>query len=181
MKKILSVLMLLLLSISIYAQQNVTKFLGIPVDGSKAAMIQKIRAKGFRYNAQIDKLEGTFNGEKVYVSIQTNKNRVWRIAVTYKTPCDEGQIKIRYNNLCRQFESNTKYIALETTQVLSDDENISYKMTVDHKQYEAIYFQLPREGIQNRIVWFTIAEEYGEYYIAIYYENDRNASHGEDL
>lgn len=64
MKKILSVLMLLLLSISIYAQQNVTKFLGIPIDGSKAAMIQKIRAKGFRYNAQIDKLEGTFNGKK---------------------------------------------------------------------------------------------------------------------
>lgn len=45
MKKILSVLMLLLLSISIYAQQNVTKFLGIPVDGSKAAMIQNSRQK----------------------------------------------------------------------------------------------------------------------------------------
>lgn len=89
MKKILSVLLLLLLSISIYAQQNVTKFLGIPVDGSKAAMIQKLKEKGFRYNAQIDKLEGIFNGEKVYVLIQTNKNRVWRIAVTYKTPCDE--------------------------------------------------------------------------------------------
>ena len=52
MKKILSVLMLLLLSISIYAQQNVTKFLGIPVDGSKTAMIQKLKEKGFtiQYN-----------------------------------------------------------------------------------------------------------------------------------
>ena len=36
MKKILSVLMLLLLSISIYAQQNVTKFLGIDIDGSNS-------------------------------------------------------------------------------------------------------------------------------------------------
>ena len=51
MKKILSVMMLLLLSISIYAQQNVTKFLGVPVDGSKAAMIQKLKEKGFtQYN-----------------------------------------------------------------------------------------------------------------------------------
>ena len=95
--------------------------------------------------------------------------------------CAEGQIKIRYNNLCRQFESNTKYIALETTQELSDDEDISYKMTVNHKQYEAIYFQLPREGIQNRIVWFTIKELFGEYHIVIYYENENNNSHGEDL
>ena len=61
MKKILSVLMLLLLSISIYAQQNVTKFLGIPVDGSKAAMIQKLKAKGFTYNTIADCLEGVFN------------------------------------------------------------------------------------------------------------------------
>lgn len=37
--------MLLLLSISIYAQQNVTKFLGIPVDGSKTAMIQNSRQR----------------------------------------------------------------------------------------------------------------------------------------
>ena len=61
MKKILSVLMLLLLSISIYAQQNVTKFLGIPVDGSKAAMIQKLKAKGFTYNTTTGFLEGVFN------------------------------------------------------------------------------------------------------------------------
>lgn len=67
MKKILSVLLLLLLSISIYAQQNVTKFLGIPVDGSKAAMIQKLKEKGFTYNTLTGDLEGTFNGEKVYV------------------------------------------------------------------------------------------------------------------
>ena len=61
MKKILSVLMLLLLSISIYAQQNVTKFLGIPVDGSKADMIQKLKEKGFTYNTTTDRLEGVFN------------------------------------------------------------------------------------------------------------------------
>ena len=61
MKKISSVLLLFLLSISIYAQQNVTKFLGIPVDGSKADMIQKLKEKGFTYNTTTDRLEGVFS------------------------------------------------------------------------------------------------------------------------
>ncbi|MBW4754401.1 hypothetical protein KZO77_04995 [Prevotella melaninogenica] len=181
MKKILSVLMLLLLSISIYAQQNVTKFLGIPVDGSKAAMIQKLKAKGFTYDVKDGNLEGTFNGEKVYIYIHTNNNKVWRIAVIDKLGRDKGQIKIRYNNLCQQFEANTKYISLKETQVLSDNEDVSNQISIYNKQYEAIYFQLPREGGQNRIVWFTIKEVLGEYHIVIYYENNNNAPHGEDL
>ena len=181
MKKILSVLLLLLLSISIYAQQDVTKFLGIPVDGSKAAMIQKLKEKGFTYNTTTDFLEGVFNGEKVYIHIQTNKNKVWRIVVWNKTGRDEGQIKIRYNKLFQQFENNSKYTISETSHMLSDSENISYEISVNNKQYAAVFYQLPYEGALNRIVWFTIAKEYDEYYIAIYYENDRNASHGEDL
>ncbi len=181
MKKILSVLMLLLLSISIYAQQNVTKFLGIPVDGSKTAMIQKLKAKGFTYNTTTGFLEGVFNGEKVYILIQTNKNKVWRIVVWDKTRRDEGQIKIRYNKLFQQFEDNSKYTISETSHKLSDSENLSYGISVNNKQYAAVFYQLPYEGAQNRIVWFTITKDFSEYYIAIYYENDKNASHGEDL
>ena len=181
MKKILSVLMLLLLSISIYAQQNVTKFLGIPVDGSKTAMIQKLKAKGFTYNTTTDFLEGVFNGEKVYIHIQTNKNKVWRIVVWNKTGRDEGQIKIRYNKLFQQFENNSKYTISETSHMLSESEDISYEISVNKKQYAAVFYQLPYEGAQNRMVWFKIVKDYGEYYIAIYYENDSNASHGEDL
>ena len=89
MKKILSVLMLLLLSISIYAQQDVTKFLGIPVDGSKAAMIQKLKEKGFTYNTTTDFLEGVFNGEKVYIHIQTNKTKYGELLYGIK----QGEMK----------------------------------------------------------------------------------------
>ena len=181
MKKILSVLLLLLLSISIYAQQDVTKFLGIPVDGSKAAMIQKLKEKGFTYNTTTDFLEGVFNGEEVYIHIQTNKNKVWRIAVGDKTGRDEGQIKIRYNKLFQQFEDNSKYTISKTSHKLSDSEDIAYEISVHKKQYAAAFYQLPYEGAQDRKVWFTIAKEYGEYYIMIFYENENNASHGEDL
>ena len=166
MKKILLSLTLLMLSVAMYAQNEVTKFLGIPIDGTKADMIQKIKAKGFNYNAQEDCLEGIFNGENVYI---------------YKTDFDEGQIKIRFNKLCQQFNDNPKYYSLKGTQKLSDNDNISYGMTIEHKQYEAIYYQLPHEGALNRTVWFTIGGVYGEYHISIFYENNKNESHGEDL
>lgn len=181
MKKILLSLTLLMLSVAMYAQNEVTKFLGIPIDGTKAAMIQKLKAKGFTYNAQLGLLEGTFNGEKVYVSIQTNKNKVWRINVFDKTYRDETQIKIRFNKLCQQFDDNPKYYPLKETQSLSDNTNISYGMTIEHKQFEAIYYQLPYEGALDRIVWFNIGAVSGEYNLYIHYENKRNESHGEDL
>lgn len=181
MKKILLSLTLLMLSVAMYAQNEVTKFLGIPIDGTKAAMIQKLKAKGFTYNAQLGLLEGTFNGENVYISILTNKSKVWRIAVTDKTGRDEGQIKIRFNKLCQQFADNQKYYSLNGTQELSDDDDISYEMYAHHKQFEAIYYQLPYIGALDRTVWFTIGEADGEYYISLFYENNENQAHGEDL
>ena len=32
-----------------FAQNDVTKFLGIPVDGTKTAMIQQLKEKGYTY------------------------------------------------------------------------------------------------------------------------------------
>ena len=41
---------------ALYAQKTVTKFLGIPVDGTKTAMIQQLEAKGYQYNSTMDVL-----------------------------------------------------------------------------------------------------------------------------
>lgn len=139
-------MMLLLVSVTSNAQKDVTKFLGIPVDGYKAEMKKKLTAKGFSYNAQDDFFEGEFNGRDVNVFIVTNKNKVWRIMVCDKNTCEEGEIKIRFNNLCRQFAKNKKYLAAnmeESDYTLSDSEDISYEMMVNKKRYEATYFQMP--------------------------------------
>ena len=181
MKKILSVAFLLMLSVALYAQKEVTKFLGIPVDGSKASMILKLKNKGFVYNTSSDCLEGEFNGQQVDVFVATNNNKVYRIIVCDKNSCDEGQIKIRYNNLCRQFANNQKYVPIFADE-LSESEDISYEMSVHNKQYQAAYAQLPADdNLTKRLVWFTIAKYYGKYYIAIYYDNEFNRAHGEDL
>jgi len=182
MKKILTVTFALMLSVVLCAQNNVTKFLGIPVTGSKAAMIQKLRAKGFTYNNLSDCLEGEFNGRDVWISVVTNNNKVWRIAITDKNTCDEGQIKIRFNTLCMQFENNPKYVAGKSN-TLSESEDISYEMTVNKKQYQAAYAQLPLdEDTTKRLVWFAIYKDlYGKYGITILYDNEFNHANGEDL
>lgn len=106
-------------------------------------MIQKLKAKGFTPSTW-DKniLEGEFNGFDVNVHIVTNNNKVWRIMLADKITQDETGIKIRFNELCRQFENNKKYKSMtDKEQTIPDDEDLSYEMTVNNKRYEAVYYQ----------------------------------------
>lgn len=136
--------MFLMLGVYAFAQKDVTQFLGIPVDGTKTEMVQKLKAKGFKYNSTNDGLEGEFNGQEVELSIVTDNNKVWRIAVMDKWATDEANIKIRFNNLCRQFAKNEKYCSLNDDPLLSEEENIGYEMLVNNKRYESAYFQSPK-------------------------------------
>ena len=80
MKRILLIAFVLVISISLFAQKDITKFLGIPIDGFKPEMIQKLKEKGF-VSSESDKsiLEGEFNGIQVSVHVVTNNNKVCRI------------------------------------------------------------------------------------------------------
>lgn len=225
MKKLLIIAMLFMSTMA-NAQKEVTKFLGIPVDGLKPAMMQKLKAKGFVYNQRLDCLTGEFNGHDVRVSVVTNNNKVWRIVLQDAIAQDETGIKIRFNKLVQQFQNNQKYMpATLSDPTLSDSEDISYEMLVHKKRYEAAFYQLPTntdtlemqtglrekllekytpEQLENpteeqqadikyeavmymldlyskRSVWFMIDEQYGQYRILMYYDNEYNHSDGEDL
>ena len=144
-KSIAGIIMALVTICAAYAQKDVTQFLGIPIDGSKSAMIQKLKAKGFRANSyNKDVLEGTFNGTDVNLHIVTNGDKVCRIMLCDANPVDERSIQIRFNNLCRQFEKNSKYMSLGN-ELIPDDEDISYEISVKNKRYEAIFYQRPAE------------------------------------
>ena len=135
--------MLLISSLFIYAQQDVTKFLGIPVDGSKSEMIQKLKAKGYT-SSPLDKdvLVGEFNGADVNIHVVTNNNKVYRIMICDVNNIDERAIQIRFNRLCEQFVNNSKYSSLPLEEyIIPDDEDISYEITVHKKRYEAVFYQ----------------------------------------
>lgn len=229
MKRLLFIVLAMIATITSFAQQkDVTSFLGIPVDGTVLSMKQKLVSKGFvpKKVGTNEFLEGEFNGTDVRVYIVTNNNKVYRIMVADNFTVDEAQIKIRFNNLVSQFENNKRYFPLDKY-TLSDEENISYEMTVHNKNYDAYFYQVPdmekadtlalqkkvlsellskyteaelknpseeiTKEIQNtaikigtelmlmKPVWFRICESYGKYYIAMYYDNEYNRSHGEDL
>ena len=147
MKKLALIITTLLLSGSVFAQQDVTKFLGIPIDGFKPEMIKKLKAKGFTdHSYKPDVLVGEFNGRDVEVSVVTNNNKVYRIFVQDAYAVDEYNIKIRYNTLCEQFESNKRYVSLAPEgQTIPDNEDISDEMLIRDKRYEALYFQTPEQ------------------------------------
>ena len=195
MKRLLTFAFLLFFSAVCFAQNNVTQFLGIPIDGTKSAMIQKLKAKGFTYDAAKDVLEGEFNGQQVLVSVVTENNKVYRICLFDKNEISESQIRIRFNKLCHQFENNKKYLPMKDYQEIGETEDISYEMSVHAKEYQAGFYQLGTDGVisyynkseeeieqlSKKVVWFTIIERYGLYSIAMYYDNYNNTANGEDL
>lgn len=170
MMKRIAFLLLLFVSTIAYAQKEVTKFLGIPVDGFKSEMISKLKAKGFQYDKQFDWFTGEFNGYDVRLVIATNNNKVWRIMIQDAHNTNETNIKIRFNKLCRQFENNKKYVsATLSDQSLSEEENISYEMIVHKKRYEASFYQVPNEldslelmEIKDRLLEKYTEEELGK-------------------
>lgn len=152
MKKII-LMMLILLSVSANAQKDVTKFLGIPVDGYKTEMKKKLIDKGFTYDAQNDRFEGEFNGQNVYVYIVTNNNKVWRIAVSDANFVGETDIKIRFNKLCNQFEKNDKYIKASLKEYrLSESDKIAHEILVNKKRYEATFYQKVDPELMNTAI-----------------------------
>ena len=174
---------MLQVSLGVFAQKEVTKFLGIPVDGYKSEMIQKLKGKGYTYNSVKDCLEGGFNGYNVTISVVTNNNRVYRIAVFDQNYCSETDIRIRFNKLCGQFEKNAKYFSLEE-QFIPENEDIDYELTIKNKRYEAVFYQYNGEKNnldENRVVWFMIDEQYGKYRILMFYDNQYNQANGDDL
>lgn len=210
-----------------FAQKDVTKFMGIPVDGTSSEMVRQLKSKGFKLltnHKGTDVLEGRFNGVDVHVYISTDNGKVSRIMVSDQNYISETDIKIRFNNLCKQFTNNDKYLSLDDY-TIPEDEDISYEMGVKKKRYEAIFYQKPEEealdelrtsmvddiinkygkdelsapseetqkdivstsietfmnNLKMKPVWFMILENYGEYSITMFYDNEYNRPNGEDL
>lgn len=140
-------LVLVNLPATLYSQRDVTQFLGIPVDGYKSDMIQKLKDKGFTINSSYkDALVGEFNGFDVNLYIKTNNNKVCRIMVADANTFDETGIKIRFNKLLQQFKNNKNYNPSDLVNYsIPEDEDISHEILVKNKRYEAIFYQKPAD------------------------------------
>lgn len=58
----------------------------------------------------------------------------------------ERNIRLRFNELCRQFANNPKYFSWrDDDQTIPEDEDISYEISAHEKRYEAVFYQKPVE------------------------------------
>lgn len=135
-------------------KKDITKFMGIPIDGTKAEMVEKIKAKGFTYNAKEDCLEGEFNGRDSYISVVTNRNKVYRIVVRDANYMNKNDIKIRFNRLVWQFLENNRYMPTDYKgeYFIDDDLNIEYETLVEKRRFEASFCQIsdrPNDTLAN--------------------------------
>ena len=149
-----------MLSSTTYAQENtfITRFLGIPIDGTKHEIIQKLKAKGFSDAGPYSNADliGEFNGVDVEIAAVTNNNKVYRIAVFDRYYSSETDIKIRFNKLCHQFENNSKYDSACEDQSISEAEDISYEINVNSKRYQASFYQ----HMEGRTMFPETVDEY---------------------
>lgn len=186
MKRILLALLLLTVFLAGCVQSNVTEFLEIPVEGSKSTMIRKLERKGFVYDESQDWLEGEFNGAEVRIAFQTQNGKVWRLWIAEKNLLDASEIKTKYENLCKQFESSSKYSAI-SVDPLPESEELEYEMAIHKKEYQARYTQFPeKEDSFNRTVQVIVSRQkpfpfLAKYSIVMYYENGFNKASREDL
>ena len=164
MKKLLVLVLVLFCALSCFAQKDVTRFLGFPVDGTESEMIRNLKSKGFKLTTFGDKnvLTGRFNGNDVRVYISTENGKVDRIAVCDINTVSETDIKIRFNRLCKQFEENGKYLSLGDY-TIPENEDISYEMSVNNKRYEAIFYQLPEGEAKEQLQTSLMKEATSKY------------------
>lgn len=141
----MTIILCICLATNIFAQKDVTKFLGIPVDGSKSEFRQKLIKKGFKYDRANDMLTGRFNGQDVNVYIGTNNDKVYRVYIADKNYTDEAGIKIRFNKLVNQFLNNDKYIGEDYS--LAEDVDISYEMMAHKKRFDASFYQVSEDFV----------------------------------
>ena len=186
MKRLFTILFSLMLTVTLLAQNDVTTFLGIPVDGSKSEFIQKLKSKGFTVDKMTEMMSGRFNGEDVYINVIENNGKVWRVGVCTQTPRTESQTRIHFNKLTKQFNDNPKYVGYDNNRFLADDEEIGYGISLYHKQYENGFYQKKASSDltidSNRRVWFVIYPvSYDKFILCIMYDNKYNEANGEDL
>lgn len=158
MRKIVYTLLFTALTLtSLVAQEPlVTEFLGIPIDGSKAELLKRIKEKGFVSNKSTpDILEGEFNGQPVLLQVATYKDKAYRVFLMDAYPSNEANIKVRFNTLCQQFNDNPKYTSFEEQYFIPMKQPLS-----SNARYEAHYYvsATPEEQQQlgERLTAFAI-------------------------
>lgn len=102
MKRLLTILIVLGVSLYGYSQTEHAKFMGIPIDGTITQFQQKLQAKGIKYNQQVSRMVqngyrifyGKHEGENARITAMYNVNTkiVYAVGVVHEYKSAEAAI-----------------------------------------------------------------------------------------
>ena len=121
--------------------QEVIDFMGIPMEGTKAEMLAKLKEKGFRETDDPNMLEGLLDDIPVEVAVLDNSRvNVYGIELRHEMGCDEAEAIERYNSLLLKFRNDPKYND-GFSELIPEGEPIAQRLRADTNVYTA-YFTL---------------------------------------
>lgn len=145
-------------------KKDVTKFLDIPIDGSKEKMIQRLTEKGFELNITdgIEYMLGNYEGTRVRIFIKTERGSVWRLGICEENFVSATEIRQRFNFLCQIFRNNERYAHSSEGYTISGNEDIEDGIA-NGKEYSACFFQLPEGMTETQFMDSLLMDALGEY------------------
>lgn len=180
MKRTILIALSLILTLTLSAQSNITTFMGIPVEGTRAAMTTQLLKNGL-VKAGNDFLINNIEGRSFLVRIMTNKGKVYRISmVETKGTSDVHSILTKYENLIDEFRANeTLYCEYEYNKPVDPAHEPFWENFIHQGAYYAEFFQVSDPQLYSRRVAFRITDEFGDYRIERLYDNIYNLPEGE--
>ena len=135
--------MFLMITVTAIGKVEITRFLGIPVDGPKDEMVMNLKAKGYTYNSDEDYFTGYYFGHPVYLFIQTNNEKVSRIILYDVIQRNEEEIKYRFNDIYTQFITSDRYERMnKRDKSLTADYDLAYEMKFHKYLHKAVFKQV---------------------------------------
>ena len=199
--------LLMLLTLSLNAQNdNVMKFMGIPVDGTKSEMINKFQEKGFAPDQVLIDLEnaqnevirqggeipegrirerdgeyfmhGYFDGKDSKVIVVSYNNKVYLVMVVIDSPYTELNAKIQFNLYVEQLSKKYKLFYNFGEDIIDEDMTMPFDNLI-----KAIFTTAYDESDKphGMITLEMSHPRYKEFYLAFRYYNMDNFPNGEDL
>ena len=182
MKNFLIVLILLFAATA--PAQEVIDFMGIPIDGTKADVLAKLKEKGFRETDNPNTLEGMLDDIPVEaIVLENTRVNVYGIELRHEMGCDEAEAIERYNSLLLKFRNDPKYND-GFSELIPEGEPIAQRLRSDTNVYTAYFTQAGSHGyvhvkLRKTNNWKD-EERYQKAHFVIYieYSNANNSPRG---
>ena len=149
MKRIITTAVLVMLTVTAYAQAKHLSFKGVPIDGPRKTFIASMQQKGFEFvgtQEDMSILSGDFAGYKnCFVGVTTLKNKdlVSTIAVIFPEKDTWSALESNYENLKDMLSTKYGKPANEISEWVNcnpqDDKDRMYQVGMDRCKYGASF------------------------------------------